>query len=333
MKNVIKPMFAFILAGVITISTANAQPQKLGIVKYTAPSGMTKLPKKNVVVFSEMNQATGKYCIISLYGATSGTGNAQNDFTREWNNLIVKTMQAEANPTTDKSEADGWTVLAGGAPVKSEVGTGLAFLTVISGFGKTVSILAVFNDTAYVGRVDTFIKGIDLDKTVVPANTTAAAVPTSAPTLDQWGNLFIPPPTRELAVADLVGNWGDNPGRISTQYVFRDTGANAGTDSLHFTSKWTIDGDGRYVNDFFEVRNGKKLSDRTTGSIAIDGRVISIKREKSTARYVVRGWLVLPDMTILKVAGPWYDGQEIPERTFTDPPDSYMLTSKWVRKN
>jgi hypothetical protein len=25
-------------------------------------------------------------------------------------------------------------------------------------------------------------------------------------------------------------------------------------------------------------------------------------------------------MTILKVAGPWYDGNDIPERTFTDPP-------------
>lgn len=36
-------------------------------------------------------------------------------------------------------------------------------------------------------------------------------------------------------------------------------------------------------------------------------------------------------MTILKVAGPWFDDQEIPERTFTDPPDSYMLTWKWVR--
>lgn len=324
-------IFATFAIWILVPQTALCQTEKLGIVRYTPPSGMTKLPKENVVVFSEMNQATGKYCIISLYGATPGTGSAQSDFTREWNNLAVKTLQAEANPTTDKSEADGWTVFAGGAPVKSEVGTGLAFLTVISGFGKTVSILAVFNDTSYVGRVDAFIKGIDLDKTVAPSTIATAATAVAAPTLDQWGNLFIPPPTRQLTIADLVGNWGDNPGRISTQYVFRDSGSHAGTDSLHFTSKWTIDGDGRYVNDFFEVRNGKKLSDRTTGSITIAGLVISIKREKSTARYVVRGWLELPDITILKVAGPWYDGNEIPERTFTDPPDSYMLTSKWVR--
>ena len=314
-----------------TAPSAFSQTEKLGIVQYTPPKGMNKLPKENVVAFSEFDQTTGKYCIITLYGATPGTGNAQSDFKREWNNLVVKTLdKAEASPKTDTSTADGWTIVAAGSSVESGAGKASAFLTVISGSGKTVSILAVFNDPAYVKQVDTFIRGIDLDKVTPPiVNNNATA--TTAPTLDQWGNLFIPPPTRQLTVADLVGNWGDNPGRISTQYVFRDTGAHAGTDSLHFTSKWTIDGDGRYVNDFFEVRNGKKLSDRTTGTITIVGQVITIKH-KGTAKYVVRGWLELPDMTILKVAGPWFDDQEIPERTFTDPPDSYMTTSKWVRK-
>lgn len=308
--------------------TVFGQTEKLGIVQYTPPKGMNKLPKENVVVFSELNQTTGMYCIITLYGATPGTGNPQSDFKREWNNLVVKTMKAEPNPKTDEQKGDGWTAISGGSEVESEVGKAVSFLTVLSGFGKTVSVLAVFNDPAYVKQVDAFIGGIEMDKVALPANNTAAAAP---PTLDQWGNLFIPPPTRQLTIADLVGNWGDNPGRISTHYVYRDTGANAGTDSLHFTSKWTIDGDGRYVNDFFEVRNGKKLRDITTGTITIVGRVISIKH-KGTAKYVVRGWLELPDMTILKVAGPWYDNQEIPERTFTDPPDSYMLTAKWVRK-
>jgi len=327
--------FAATLGTLLFPISVFSQSEKLGIVKYTPPPGMTKLPKENVVVFSELDQNTGKYCVITLYGATAGTGNPQSDFKREWNNLVVKTVKsADANPKTDKTEADGWTAIAGGSEVESELGKAAGFLTVISGFGKTISILALFNDPGYVKQVDSFISAIEVDKTNAPANNSATTtVAPVVPTLDQWGNLFIPPPTRQLTIADLVGNWGDNPGRISTQYVFRDTGANAGTDSLHFTSKWTIDGDGRYVNDFFEVRNGKKLSDRTTGSVSIAGQVLSIKREKSTARYVVRGWLVLPDMTILKVAGPWYDGNDIPERTFTDPPDSYMLTSKWVRKN
>jgi len=326
LKNVL--MFVLALSFGIAASTRAEAQEKLGIVKYVTPAGMTKTVKANVVAFSKFDQSSGTYCIITLYGATPGTGDPRSDFAREWNNLVIKTMTAEANPKLDTMTDDGWTVMSGGSAVETGAGKALGFLSVISGFGKTISILAVFNDPAYVTDVDAFIKGIDLDEPSVPATNTAVV---AAPTLDQWGNLFIPPPTRQLTIADLVGNWGDNPGRISTQYVDRSDGSYAGTDSLHFTSKWTIDGDGKYVNDFFEVRNGKKLQDITAGTITIAGRVISIKH-KGTAKYVVRGWLELPDMTILKVAGPWYDNQEIPERTFTDPPDSYMLTSKWVRK-
>jgi len=224
-------------------------------------------------------------------------------------------------------------MIVGGSEADSpDIGNAVAFLTVISGFETSISVLAVFNDPAYVKQVEAFIGAIDIDKTAAPTanNANDAASPL---TLDQWGNLFIPPPTRQLMIADLVGNWGDNPGRISTQYVYRSDGSHAGTDSLHFTSKWTIDGNGTYTNDFFEVRNGKKLRDITVGTITIVGRLISI-RHKGTAKYVVRGWLELPDMTILKVAGPWYDGQEIPERIFTDfSEDSrFILTTKWVRK-
>lgn len=319
------------VAGLFVPQTIFCQTEKLGIVRYTPPKGMNKSPKENVVAFSEFDQATGKFCVITLYGATPGTGNAQSDFAREWNNLVVKTFRtAEANPKTEASSEDGWTAIGGGGEVEGEIGKAVAFLTVISGFGQTVSVLGVFNDQADAGKLDSFISALEMDKVKAPINNTVNTA-TTAPTLDQWGNLFIPPPTRQLTIADLVGNWGDNPGRISTHYVYRDTGSHAGTDSLHFTSNWTIDGDGRYVNDFFEVRNGQKLRDITSGTITIVGRVLTIKH-KGTAKYVVRGWLELPDMTILKVAGPWYDNQEIPERTFTDPPDSYMLTSKWVRK-
>ena len=314
-----------------TPPTALCQTEKLGIVQYIPPKGMTKTLKDNVVAFSEFDQATGKYCIITVYGATPGTGSAQGDFKREWNNLVVKVLdKAQTDPNTDTSMSDGWTILAGGSPVESGAGKAIAFLTVISGQSRTVSILAVFNDPAYVKQVDTFISAIELEKTAATVgNVTAAA---NQPTLDSDGNLFIPPPTRQLTLNDLAGAWGDNPGRIATTYVDRSSGVYVGTDSLHFTNKWTFDSSGRAANDFFEVRNGKKLSDNTSGRITIEGRLLSI-RQKNTAKYVIRGWLELPNMTILKIAGPWYDNQEIPERVFNDfgPDSRFILTTKWVR--
>jgi hypothetical protein len=312
--------------------TSFAQPEKLGIVKYTPPAGWTKTQTQpNVIAFSILNQTTGGFCIITLYGAAPGTGNPQSDFTREWNNLVVRTMKAEPNPSTASEAEDGWTGIGGGGAVDFQNSKALAFLTVVSGFGQAVSILGVTNDQSYIPQFQAFITGIKMDKAVAPAVSASAAAPA---TLDRDGNLVIPQPTRQLTIADLVGEWGDNPGRIATTYVDRSSGAYVGTDSLHFTSKWTIDRSGKYVNDFFEVRNGKKLSDVTTGSITIVGRVISIKH-KGTARYVIRGWLELPNMTVLKVAGPWYENHDIPERMFTDfSEDSrFILTNKWVRKN
>ena len=321
---------ALLLLLSLTTQTVFSQTEKLGIVQYTPVNGWTKTPKPNVVAFSEINPATGKFCIITLYGATPGTGNPQGDFAREWSNLVVKTFKADASPKTEAASAEGWTVTSGGSEVGGEIGKAVVFLTVISGFGKTVSVLGVFNDQSYAGKVDSFIRAVEMDKLGAPASNAAVATP---PALDGDGNLVIPQPARRLTIADLAGEWGDHPGRIATTYVNRSDGTHAGTDSLHFTSTWKISGDGRYTNDFFEVRNGKKLRDVTTGTITIVGRLISI-RHKQTARYVVRGWLELPDMTILQVAGPWYDGQEIPEKYFTDfgEDSRSILTTKWVRK-
>jgi hypothetical protein len=312
--------------------TVFCQTEKLGIVSYAAPKGWTKTPKENVVGFSEINQKTGGFCIITLYGATGGTGNPANDFTREWKRLVFSNLKVEANPTTETQVDGGWTMTAGGSAAEMDGGgKAVAFLSVFSGDGKTVSVLGVFNEQSYLPKLEAFVGSVEMDKTVVSANNPPANNPPVA--LDSDGNLVIPEPTRQLTIADLVGEWGDNPGRISTTYVNRSDGSYAGTDSLHFTSTWKIDGNGKYSNDFFEVRNGKKLRDITTGTITINGRLITIKH-KGTAKYVVRGWLELPDMTILKVAGPWFDDQEIPEKMFTDFSESsrFILSAKWVRK-
>ena len=67
--------------------------------------------------------------------------------------------------------ADGWTAIAGGSAVQLDSGKAAAFLTVISGGGKTVSILGLFNDQSYAGQLAAFGTGIDLGKVVaeVPA--------------------------------------------------------------------------------------------------------------------------------------------------------------------
>lgn len=301
-----------------------SQTEKLGTVSYTPPAGFTKTAKENVVAFSTVDQATGKFCIITLYGATSGTGKPETDFKREWANLVVKNMTAEPDPKTETQTESGWTATGGASPVEFGGGKAFALLTVLTGGGRTVSVLGVFNDQSYLSALAAFSDSVILGKAV--AETPAA---TAAPQI-QNGRLVIPPISRQLTIADLVGEWGENAG-ITTTYVDRYTGTYAGFESLHFTSKMTITPAGGYHNDFFAIQNGRKIIENTSGSVSIAGRVLSI-RHKNTAKYVIRGWLDLPDITILEICGPWYDDDPIPAEYFTNPDKGWNLDKKWVRK-
>lgn len=147
-------------------ATAFGQAEKLGIVSYTPLKDWTKTAKPNIVAFTDYNQATGDFCIITLYGATPGTGNPEKDFKREWNNLVVEPFKADANPSTETEAEDGWTAVAGGTAIQFQGTQAAAFLTVISGGGKAISILSVFNKASYAAQVAAFTSKIDPGKAV-----------------------------------------------------------------------------------------------------------------------------------------------------------------------
>jgi hypothetical protein len=304
-----------------------SQSENLGGIRFTPPKGWTRTAGENAVTFSEIDQKNGKFCTITLYGATSSTGDPQADFSREWQNRVVKPFGAVSNPQTAAELADGFTAVGGGAPIDLQGTKGFAFLTVASGFGKTVAVLCLLNDDSYLATVQSFVVGMQIDKTNV-----AAAAPTTVATTPQIenGRLVIPPPVRQLTIADLAGQWGENDG-INTRYVDRQTGAYAGFDSLHFTNKMTITAQGAFYNDFFAIQNGRKIKEDTKGTIAISGRVLTI-RDGNPQKYVIRGWLELPDMTILEICGPWYNNDEIPAEIFTNPNQGANLNRRWVRK-
>ena len=180
MKTLLLTAMALLLLATpsFLLTTVSAQTETLGIVKYTPPKGWDKTSKENVIAFSKVDRDTGKFCIITLYGATPGTGNAQNDFKREWNNLLVKPFAAEADPKTETGEENGWTATAGGTAIDFNGGKAAAVLTVITRDTTAVSVLAVFNDESYTAPYVAFSSSIQLDK---PVAATVAAAPAAAP--------------------------------------------------------------------------------------------------------------------------------------------------------
>ena len=112
-------------------SSAFSQTESFGTIKYTPPAGWNKTQTQpNVIAFSIQDKTTGGFCIITLHGARTGSGNAQNDFTKEWNSLVVQPFKAEAKPKTETKSEDGWTATAGGA-AWSPGTAGARFLTVL----------------------------------------------------------------------------------------------------------------------------------------------------------------------------------------------------------
>ncbi len=311
--------------GLFIPQTGFGQSQKLGIVNFTPPKDWAKTPKDNIVSFTDI-KTTGHFCIITLYGATKGSGNPKNDFAREWKNLVTEPFQAEANPDTETSSEDGWTITTGGSIIEFQGNKSMAFLTVYSGFEKTVSVLGVFNDPAYVGQLTAVVSSINIDKT--SAVTSPPVQPNQNQPQMENGKLVIPLPNRQLSISDLAGEWGQNDG-INTTYVYRSSGSYAGTDSLHFSNEMVITGDGGFSNDHFAIKNGRTNKEQTSGTASINGRVLTIT-QKGTVMYVIRGWLELPDITILVICGP-IDESRLQEHL--DSPDKgFNLDAKWVRK-
>jgi hypothetical protein len=323
-----------VLASLFISRAVVAQTEKLGLVQYTPPKGWTKSAKEHAVVFSDINQAAGRFCFITLYSVGPSTGDSKSDFVREWNARVARPWGAEANPKTETVPDDGWTVIAGGAPIDFNGNKAFALLTVVSGFGKTVSVLGVFNDNLYLAPLQAFVEKIDIDKagTATANPPPTATAPTAAPALqyDDYGHLIIPPPARQLNLADLAGQWGESEG-INVRYVDRYSGTYAGADSLHYKIKMTFTAEGRYYDDFYAIQNGKMIKEKASGAVAIKGRVLVLK-DTNLRKYVIRGWLELPNMTIMEVCGPWYNDDVIPDEIFTNPAQGANLNKKWARK-
>ena len=157
---------------------------------------------------------------------------------------------------------------------------------------------------------------------------------------DDGGNLIIPQPSRQLTTADLAGVWIDGPNRMTTEYVYSGSGKSAGLETTAFEVKTTFKSDGTYSSFFNSVRKKYETeSDTKTGPYSIDGLLLSIQgtgyegKGTVTTKWVIRGWLELPSMTVLELAGPWYGDAPIPEANFTDfseyAPVAFSTT--WIR--
>jgi len=206
---------------------AYSQTEKLDIIEYSAPKGWTKTPKEGVTVYSNNNASTGAFCLISVYSSIPSAGAAQKDFANEWRERVVKPFKADANPKTETQTDDGWTSVTGASQIESDGVKSAAMMTVVSGYGRAASILAILNDQAYFSQVAAFVAGLKMDK----AKAIAEAKPSST------GNSAVGSSSNSV-----VGKWAKSFSGTNG----RDPSGNV-LNSAYYKSQYTFDPNGSYV--------------------------------------------------------------------------------------
>jgi hypothetical protein len=313
--------FVLLLTALLAPAALRAQAARpFDILTYSAPPGFNEVRKPDGGGRVELTRTgRGTYCLIGIYASTPASANLEASFAAEWQGVMLKTISPVAAPRPvirtagNTSAAFGRAVsTAGGQPA-------LGALFVLDAGARVLTIMVVTPSVAVYNEYAADIEGL----------LASIAIRRESPAPVSGGKLNVPPPPPNITVADLAGDWGRNDG-ITTTYVDRYSGAYAGTDSLHFTEKWTLTREGGISLDFFGIRNGKKIVEKSSGTVALSGGVLVIQMT-NRQRYVFRGWLDLPEMTIMKLNGPWYD-DPIPANIFTNPAQGANLDKNWIRK-
>jgi hypothetical protein len=318
---------AAVIGGLVLVSTLFAAPARtLDLVTFTAPANWTVEEKattagKHVVL---TRASTTNYCMVVIYSSTPASGDLGASFAAEWKSVALQTIDAVPMPQPEIKNFGTTRMAMGGTTSKAQGNAVMALLFVLDAGNSVVSMLILSPSAdafkAYTAEVETLLVGLTVRR-VGPS--------TSVPATTGGGTPVASKPTRQLVIADLAGEWGRNDG-INTTYVDRATGVYAGTDSIHFTEKWNISANGTISLDFFAIRNGRKIVEKNTGSVSLSQAGILVIKMHNEQKFVLRGWLETPAMTIMTLNGPWYEG--IPADILANPAQGWNLDQKWVRK-
>ena len=319
--------FVFAVGWLILVTAGAASAARvLDLVTFTPPPGWN-VEEKGAGLTQQvvMSRATTTiYCMVSVCASTPASGDLEASFAAEWRSVALQTIDAVPTPKTERRTIGDANALAGAAVSTIQRQSVRAELLVLDAGANVVSIFVL---TPTAAAFDTFKAEVQTMFAGIKVRRVNAAPVTNAVNAGGGQPLVIPPPTRALTIADLAGEWGRNDG-INTTYVDRYSGTYAGTDSLHFTEQWVITAKGEISLDFFAIRNGKKITEKSTGVVTLSGGILSIKMTNEQ-RYVLRGWLVTPNMTVMNLNGPWYE--KIPPDILSNPEQGWNLDKKWVR--
>jgi len=266
MKKIITAILLMLITG-----KSIGQTETFDITTYQPPKDWKKDTGQTVVTYSHVNTSTGSFCVLLIYSAIVSTGDEQADFNYEWTNLVTTRYKTGTSPKTEtQSTGDGWKVVAGGSAVKIDSINAYLMLTVFSGFGKTVSVLATLNDQVYVPDIDALLASIKPDKEAVlskPVTSTAQAAGNDA--------------------VSVTGIWSDYSATIGN-YVSASGAFIASADASEI-NQYEFTAGKTFTYKYLGSLNGMMLYTESSGSYTIKGGNLTLHVKMYKSRMISRG--------------------------------------------
>lgn len=121
----------------------------------------------------------GKYCQIFVLLGTNSKGSIAADFESDWQSSIVGSYAVNGPPqVTETATEPGWQARTGVGSFEYSGGMSAALLVTITGFGKSVAIVAVTNSADYTPHIQSLLASVKMNK--MPATAPPATPPPAA---------------------------------------------------------------------------------------------------------------------------------------------------------
>ena len=183
---------------IILVSSAIAQTETFDLTTYTPPSkrdGWKKEVKNNIISYTKTDNVKKTWCQIGIYRSTASKGSIEADFDSEWQLLIASPYNIQVAPKSGGiQEAEGWKIKVGSGTFSFNNSDAQAILSVISGYGRVVSIVAINNSPDYFSQIKSLLESVSLSipdtNSVTDKNSNPETPETSNTTVSQSGFAF-----------------------------------------------------------------------------------------------------------------------------------------------
>ncbi|HTR51862.1 MAG TPA: hypothetical protein VMJ10_14200 [Kofleriaceae bacterium] len=326
-------MKALALALVIALSvTASAGSPTLvahdaGAYSIALPKGWTVVDNAAqgmVVAQQDPKQKDAAQLLVIVSAHAQGTDDQLLDAIMKNGLADAKVQRRDALPN-----AGGKLLIADGTV--AGIAARLGAIAVVSGGAAVVVVLvAKTHEFDALGGTNTLVavlSSLKATKAATPPTPAAPSTGTSEvmqPQYDSYKSLIVPFPRRPLTAADMAGEWKVDAHATRT-YASASTGNYAGYSATLVSETYVVDGGGNMTfkassTHVSNVDGTFQHNEAGAGTFTIDtNRTITITRKgAATAYYVVRGWFVGAEITIMRANGPWWKLSDISDDIRSD---------------